>query len=110
MVLGFILSGDAWGVFGGMCVRDLVSWNSMVDGYVKVGDLGRAHRVFDEMGERNVVFDEMANLFANQGLVNEAVELLKNMRIDVNMSQQSSLWDGLLGSCRFKGDVVFGGL
>ncbi|PWA92537.1 Pentatricopeptide repeat-containing protein [Artemisia annua] len=75
MVLGFILSGDAWGVFGGMCVRDLVSWNSMVDGYVKVGDLGRAHRVFDEMGERNV---------------------------------QSSLWDGLLGSCRFKGDVVLG--
>ncbi|PWA35343.1 Pentatricopeptide repeat-containing protein [Artemisia annua] len=52
MVLGFILSGDAWGVFGGMCVRDL--------------------------------------------------------RIDVNMSQQSSLWAGLLGSCRFKGDVVLG--
>ncbi|GJW77206.1 pentatricopeptide repeat-containing protein [Tanacetum coccineum] len=276
------MSGDAWGVFGGMCVRDLVSWNSMVDGYVKVGDLGRAHRVFDEMGERNVVswnvlmtgyldggspgnvlklfremvgeggrgndttvvsvvtacgrscrlkegrsvhgyvvrmlmgvsltirtalidmysrcgrpdvaqvifdgmliknlvcwnalitgqsihgnpkhglelFDKMlktgelipdevtyvgvlcasarlglltegknyfldmtevfnvkpnfahywcmANLYASQGFVNEAVELLKNMRINVNMSQQLSLWAGLLGSCRFKGDVVLG--
>lgn len=42
-------------MFDEMGSRDLVSWNAMVDGYVKVGDLGTAREVFDSMGARNVV-------------------------------------------------------
>lgn len=50
----------------------------------------------------------MANLYASHGLVNDAVEFLKNMPDDVGVSSQSSFWAGLLGSCRFKGDVATG--
>ncbi|KAL7591396.1 pentatricopeptide repeat-containing protein At3g51320 [Lactuca sativa] len=50
----------------------------------------------------------MANLYASHGLVKKAVEFLKNMPVDVGLSPQSSLWAGLLGSCRFNGDVAIG--
>ncbi|KAK2973678.1 hypothetical protein RJ640_022135 [Escallonia rubra] len=50
----------------------------------------------------------MANLFASVGLMQEAVELLGNMPVDMEMSSESSLLAGLLGSCRFKGDVMLG--
>ena len=36
-------------VFVEMPVRDLVSWNSIVDGFAKLGYLARAHQLFDEM-------------------------------------------------------------
>lgn len=42
-------------MFDEMPIRDLVSWNSMVDGYAKVGDLEEAMELFDRMPERNVV-------------------------------------------------------
>ncbi|XP_076955279.1 pentatricopeptide repeat-containing protein At3g51320-like [Bidens hawaiensis] len=50
----------------------------------------------------------MANLYASQGLVNDAVDFLKSMPVDINMSPQLSTWAGLLGSCRFKGDMNVG--
>ena len=50
----------------------------------------------------------MANLYGRHGLVQNAVEILKNMPVDINVSPESSLWAGLLGSCRFKGDVGIG--
>ncbi|KAL9229608.1 hypothetical protein vseg_005058 [Gypsophila vaccaria] len=42
-------------VFEEMRERDLVSWNSMVDGFVRRGDLRRGHDLFDVMPERNAV-------------------------------------------------------
>lgn len=51
----------------------------------------------------------MANLLANVGLVDEAEECLKSMaKFDGDMSQESLLWAGLLGLCRFKRDVYLG--
>ncbi|RVW51780.1 Pentatricopeptide repeat-containing protein [Vitis vinifera] len=40
-------------VFGEMSKRDLVSWNSIIDAYAKLGHLVLAHRLFDAMPERN---------------------------------------------------------
>ncbi|CAK9156969.1 unnamed protein product [Ilex paraguariensis] len=50
----------------------------------------------------------MANLFAGVGLLQDAVELLRNMQVDDDTSSEPSLWGGLLGSCRFQGDVILG--
>ncbi|KAL0340836.1 UNVERIFIED_CONTAM: Pentatricopeptide repeat-containing protein [Sesamum radiatum] len=47
----------------------------------------------------------MANLMANVGLMQEAVDILRNIPIDEDVSPESSLWAGLFGSCRFQGDV-----
>lgn len=49
------LLGCARQMFDAMSERDLVSWNSMVDGHVKTGDLVSARRLFDEIPEKNVV-------------------------------------------------------
>ena len=38
-----------------MDVPDIVSWNCLLDGYGKAGDLDGARNVFDEMPERGVV-------------------------------------------------------
>uniref|UniRef100_A0A5B7B1I3 Pentatricopeptide repeat-containing protein n=1 Tax=Davidia involucrata TaxID=16924 RepID=A0A5B7B1I3_DAVIN len=50
----------------------------------------------------------MANLFASVGLMQEAEEILINVSIDEDVSPESSLWAGLLGSCRFQGNVILG--
>lgn len=50
----------------------------------------------------------LANLMANVGLMQEAVSILKNIPIDEDMPQESSLWAGLFGSCRFEGDIILG--
>ncbi|KAK4487899.1 hypothetical protein RD792_003637 [Penstemon davidsonii] len=50
----------------------------------------------------------MANLLAKVGLMQEAVGILKNIPTDEDMSRESSLWAGILGSCRFQGDVILG--
>ncbi|XP_059623439.1 pentatricopeptide repeat-containing protein At3g51320 [Cornus florida] len=49
----------------------------------------------------------MANLFVGVGLMQEAEEVLRNVPID-DVSADSSLWAGLLGSCRFQGNVLLG--
>lgn len=137
-------------IFDRMLIKNLVCWNAMISGQCIHGNPKRGLHLFDQMlklGE--VIPDEatyvgvlcactrggllpegknhflemtevfnlkpnfahfwcMANLYASHGLVQNAVEILKNMPVDINVSPQSSLWAGLLGSCRFKGDVATG--
>lgn len=40
---------EAWGVFGEMEDRNVVSWNVMIDGLVRVGEFDEAVRLFREM-------------------------------------------------------------
>ena len=42
-------------VFDESCWLDLVSYNSMIDGYVKNGEIGAARKVFNEMPDRDVL-------------------------------------------------------
>lgn len=46
---------NAWELFNEMPVRNVISWNAMIVGYVNSGDLGSARAVFDRMCERNAV-------------------------------------------------------
>ncbi|OIT40694.1 pentatricopeptide repeat-containing protein [Nicotiana attenuata] len=50
----------------------------------------------------------MANLLAHVGLMQEALQILKNISIESNLPLESSLWSELLGSTRFRGDVIVG--
>lgn len=50
----------------------------------------------------------MANLLANVGLMQEAIETLKNIPVESNLPLGSSLWSELLGSARFGRDVSLG--
>ncbi|KAJ4851263.1 hypothetical protein Tsubulata_019952 [Turnera subulata] len=46
--------GMARMVFDGFGVKDLVSWNLMVDGYVRCGEMEEAQHLFDKMPEKDV--------------------------------------------------------
>ncbi|KAF5765880.1 putative tetratricopeptide-like helical domain superfamily [Helianthus annuus] len=137
-------------IFNRMLVKNLVCWNAMISGQSIYGNAKHGLRLFDKMVERGkFIPDEasyvgvlcgcarlglladaknhflemtnvfnvkpnfahywcMANLYASHGLVDDAIKFLKNMPVDVNMSPQSSTWAGLLGSCRFNGNMTVG--
>lgn len=42
-------------MFVEMADRNMVSWNSLVAGYVRRRDVDKARRIFYEMPERNVI-------------------------------------------------------
>lgn len=50
----------------------------------------------------------MANILASFGLLQEAMETLRNMPSFAESPPDSSLWAAVLGLCRFKGKMVLG--
>ncbi|MFS7948572.1 putative tetratricopeptide-like helical domain superfamily [Helianthus anomalus] len=98
----------------GEFIPDEASYVGVLCGCARLGLLADAKNHFLEMTD---VFNVkpnfahywcMANLYASHGLVDDAIKFLKNMPVDVNMSPQSSTWAGLLGSCRFNGNITVG--
>ncbi|PIA32590.1 hypothetical protein AQUCO_04400052v1 [Aquilegia coerulea] len=55
MYSSFLKIWDAWKVFDACSDLDIVSWNSMIAGYVKNGEVGIARELFDVMPERDLV-------------------------------------------------------
>ncbi|KAL5706023.1 hypothetical protein ACHQM5_024238 [Ranunculus cassubicifolius] len=57
--------------------------NSLVDMYAKCGDTGAARRVFDEMGERDLLsWNSMISGYVSSGFLEMAIELLRLMRLN----------------------------
>ena len=60
---------------------DIVSWDCLLDGYVKVGDLHSARKVFDEIPERDVVYwTTMLMGYSNAGCCAKRVGCLMGCR------------------------------
>ncbi|KAF9591105.1 hypothetical protein IFM89_001449 [Coptis chinensis] len=67
---------DARRVFDEAVVLDIVSWNSILAGYVQVGDVEGAVTVFEKMPEKNVIAsNSMVALFGKVGRVSDARKL-----------------------------------
>ncbi|XP_058074120.1 pentatricopeptide repeat-containing protein At2g22410, mitochondrial-like [Magnolia sinica] len=62
---------DARRGFDGSCVRDLVSWNSMINGYVWSGRVDEALKLFQEMEGEGVEPDEVTMI----GVVSSCAQL-----------------------------------
>ncbi|KAF5789899.1 putative tetratricopeptide-like helical domain superfamily, DYW domain-containing protein [Helianthus annuus] len=66
---------------------EVVLWNVMVDGYVRVGDVGNARKMFDEMPQRSVVsWNSMISGYAQHGLFVEALELFREMQRECSVA------------------------
>ncbi|KAF2289067.1 hypothetical protein GH714_025612 [Hevea brasiliensis] len=75
---------------------DIVSWNCLIDGYAKSGNLGQARRVFDEMPQRDVVsWTIMLVGYINAGLLSEAAYLFNEMP-ERNLVSWTALVNGYL--------------
>ncbi|EOY17244.1 Pentatricopeptide repeat (PPR) superfamily protein [Theobroma cacao] len=74
---------------GGKLVRDkrriegnIVLWNVMIDGYVRIGDLRTARELFDKMSLRSVIsWNVMISGYAQNGYFKEAIEMFRLMQI-----------------------------
>ncbi|GAB4845523.1 Pentatricopeptide repeat-containing protein At5g48910 [Ancistrocladus abbreviatus] len=85
------VQGNGLTAINGFCKRrqegNVVLWNVMVDGYVGLGDLRAARKLFDEMPERSVVsWNGMIAGYAQQGKFKDAVQVFREMqRMDLNV-------------------------
>ncbi|XP_062148840.1 pentatricopeptide repeat-containing protein At5g48910-like [Alnus glutinosa] len=74
---------------GGEVVRNkrreegnVVLWNVMVDGYVRLGKFEAARELFDRMPQRSVVsWNVMISGYAQNGLFKEAIEMFREMQM-----------------------------
>ncbi|KAG2723373.1 hypothetical protein I3760_02G167900 [Carya illinoinensis] len=70
----------AWDLFEKMPARDLVSWNTMIDGCVKHGKMEDAYRLFNRMPKRDVIsWANMIDGYAKVGNVDVARSLFDRM-------------------------------
>ncbi|XP_011007293.1 PREDICTED: pentatricopeptide repeat-containing protein At5g48910 isoform X2 [Populus euphratica] len=60
---------------------NVVSWNVMIDGYVRMGDLRASRELFDSMPNKNVVsWNVMISGCAQNGHFREAIEMFHDMQ------------------------------
>nr|AKH05185.1 chlororespiratory reduction 4 [Hypseocharis bilobata] len=84
MICGYAQTEDglkvAWELFECMPERDLVSWNSMIDGCLKNGKIEDACDLFNRMPRRDVVsWASMIDGYAKLGSINIAKDLFEKM-------------------------------
>lgn len=95
-------------VFDHMDFRNLNSWNTMLDGYMRNGNDKCAIKLFDEMPERDAIsWTAMINGFVKKGRFEEALELFRDMqRSDVEPDYVTII--AVLTACASVGSLGLG--
>ncbi|KAK9281302.1 hypothetical protein L1049_004199 [Liquidambar formosana] len=87
---------------------DMVNYTSFIDMYAKCGGIVAAHRVFNEMPEKNIFsWSAMINGFGIHGLYSEAFALFDQMRSE-NQLPNSVTFVSVLSACSHSGRVEEG--
>ncbi|XP_022138268.1 pentatricopeptide repeat-containing protein At3g22690 [Momordica charantia] len=68
-------------VFDGMSNKTIISWNSLLAGYIKNRDVGSAREIFNEMPGKDIVsWNTMVNALVQESMFKEAIELFREMQ------------------------------
>lgn len=108
--------GDACNLFEEMPERNSVTWNSMITGYSRHGDVKSACKIFNQMPKRDLAsWTAMVTAYMNSGLWDEGLALFRQMVmvkiIDNEYLKPDQLMLGsILAGCANMGSVglVFG--
>lgn len=99
---------SAWKVFDEMPDGNVVSWNSILLGYIRSGDANGANEVFDKMPERNVVsWTTMIAGCVQKGRCKQALSLFHQMQRAVVQFDQVALV-AALSACARLGNLRMG--
>ncbi|XP_058092997.1 pentatricopeptide repeat-containing protein At3g26782, mitochondrial [Magnolia sinica] len=83
--------------------------NTLMDAYAKCGELGIARKVFDGMGEKDVVsWNSLIALYAQNGLSAEAIDLFAQMLKDGDVSYNAVTLSAVLLACAHSGALQLG--
>ncbi|ESQ35360.1 hypothetical protein EUTSA_v10009648mg [Eutrema salsugineum] len=89
--------------------RNLVTWNAMISGYTRIGDLSLARQLFDTMPEKNVVsWNSMIAGFAHNGQPALAIEFFKEMIDSGDSKPDEVTMIGALSACGRMDDLELG--
>ncbi|KAL2346881.1 hypothetical protein Fmac_000881 [Flemingia macrophylla] len=79
-------------LFEEMTERDAISWNSLILGHARLGQIKSARKVFDEMYCRTIVsWTTMINGYVRVGCYVDALEILCEMQVAVIESDEISV-------------------
>ncbi|KAF8369504.1 hypothetical protein HHK36_022827 [Tetracentron sinense] len=90
---------------------DEVSWNSIISGYVRLGEIGKARELFDEMPvRRNVVcWTALINGYGREGNLIEMLGLFLRMLVSLDdVGPNSATMVCLLSACSSLSDLNLG--
>ncbi|KAL1203646.1 Pentatricopeptide repeat-containing protein [Cardamine amara subsp. amara] len=89
--------------------KNLVTWNAMISGYTRIGDLSSAMQLFDTMPKRNVVsWNSMIAGFAHNGQPALAIEFFKEMIDSGDAKPDEVTMISALSACGHMGDLELG--
>lgn len=99
---------DARKVFDEMSMRDVMSWDAMIAGYAKVGDVWNVMELFESMPERNVIsWTSVIAGYAHADRPCKAIEIFRRMQFaGVNPDEVVMLV--VLSACSQLGAFEFG--
>ncbi|XP_057761121.1 pentatricopeptide repeat-containing protein At5g61800-like [Arachis stenosperma] len=99
---------DSHKLFNENLYRDIVSYNVMVHGFVKIGETTRAWELFDEMSERDSVsWGIMIVGYSNAKLCYEAIDLFNEM-IGLGIRPDNIALANVLSACVQTGELEQG--
>ncbi|KFK43692.1 hypothetical protein AALP_AA1G160700 [Arabis alpina] len=89
--------------------RNPVTWNAMISGYVRTGDLSSARELFDTMPERNVVsWNSMIAGFTHNGQPALAIKFFKEMIDSGDAKPDAVTMISVLSACGHMDDLELG--
>ena len=88
-------------VFDEMLVKNVVSWNSILSGYLKSGNLAEAQRVFDEIPRKDVIsWNSMVLGYARVGNLDQACSFFQQIP-----EKNTASWNSMISVYVDCGDI-----
>ncbi|CAH9132074.1 unnamed protein product [Cuscuta epithymum] len=100
---------ESQNLFDEMTVKDVISWNSLISGYIKSGKVKRANALFEEMPEKSIVsWTAMISGYTKMGCYREALNVFRRMQTVGGLEPDWVCLVAVLSGCAHLGALEVG--